>query len=284
MRFCGFPLIAFLGVSLALSCYAQPAPAIISLTPPLSEPGRPVYIAGTNFTGATSVTFNGKKAPFLVDSPELIVALVPLGAASGPVQVATPSGTATSSQAFDVVGARWNAVRDFSTTANPNGAWTYGMELSLGGAFNPFPLSATLFTDGPCWYNGAVLPNEAYVCLSTSRYTQQQLTVIVPNDMLYMGAQTNVVATRWTAPASGTFWIIGQFRGLDLLLPELTVAIYENGTTPLYTSSLAFFGDFEDFNLSRLTLQAGATVDFVVTSTDLYDDNVGLAATIDQIR
>jgi hypothetical protein len=284
MRFREFLLTVLLAASLALPFYAQPAPAITSLKPPLSEPGLPVYIAGSNLTGATSVTFNGKNAPFLVDSSELVVALVPPGTTSGLVQVATPSGTATSSQAFDIVSAHWDAVRDFSTVSNPNGAWTYGDELSLGGAFNPFPLSATLFTDGPCWYNGAVLPNEAYVCLSTSQYTQQQLTVIVPNDMLYMGAQTNVVVARWTAPSSGTFWILGQFRGLDLLQPQLTIAIYENGTQPLYTNSLGFFGDYQDFSLSNVTLQAGTTIDFAVTSTDLYDDNVGLAARIDQIR
>ena len=40
--------------------------------------------------------------------------------------------------------------------------------------------------------------------------------------MLYLGAQANVVAVRWIAP------------------PELTVAIYENATQPLYTNSLAF--------------------------------------------
>jgi len=71
---------------------------------------------------------------------------------------------------------------------------------------------------------------------------------------------------------------------LDLLQPQLTIAIYENGTQPLYTNSLGFFGDYQDFSLSNVTLQAGTTIDFAVTSTDLYDDNVGLAARIDQIR
>jgi len=94
-------LSAILGLSLAAACHAQ-APAITSFNPPLSAVGLPVHIAGTNFTGATSVTFDGRKAPFLVDSPELIVALVPLAGGAGLVKVSTPSGAATSAQELDV--------------------------------------------------------------------------------------------------------------------------------------------------------------------------------------
>lgn len=67
-------------------------------------------------------------------------------------------------------------------------------------------------------------------------------------------------------------------------LPNVTVAIYENGTTALFNSILTFFGDYQAFNLSELTLKAGTTIDFVVNSTDDSYDNVGLAATIDQVK
>lgn len=197
MRFRSFLLLALLGLLLARPLHGQTAPTITSLTPPLSETGLPVYIAGTNLTGATSVTFNGRKAPFLVNSPELIVALVPLSATTGLVQVSTPSGTASSSEAFDVVVTYWDAVQNFSTASNPNGAWTYGIEPSLGGTFSPLPLNAILFTDGPCWYNVEVVPDEAYVCLSTSLYTQQQLTVIVPDNMLHETRQSRSIPTTW---------------------------------------------------------------------------------------
>lgn len=276
-------LFVFLGMSFTAACYGQ-APTITSFNPPLSAVGLPVYIAGTNFTGATSVTFDGLKAPFLVDSPELIVALVPLSASNGLVKVTTPSGTATSSQAYDIVSTSWQAIQSFSSTSNPNGPWAYGSEPSLAGAFTPFTIGTTCFTDGPCWINGESYPNSAAVMLNTSLYMQQYLTIIVPDNMLYIAPEANVVSVRWTAPATGKYWIFGEFEGLDLSLPNVTVAIYENGTTVLYDSSLTFFGDYVTFNLYGLTMREGTTIDFVATSTDAANDNVGLAATIDQLK
>jgi hypothetical protein len=276
-------LSIFLGVSLAAACYAQ-APTIASFSPSLSAVGLPVYIAGTNFTGATSVTFDGKRAPFLVDSPELIVALVPLAASNGLVKVTTPSGTATSSQPYDIVSTSWDAVQNFSTTVNPNGAWTYGSEPSLDGAFTPFAAIINCSTDLPCWYNGGSFPNSAALAIDTSLYTLHYATVIVPNNMLYLSPENNAVVLRWTSPAAGKYWIFGQFQGLDLSLPTVTVAIYEDQTTALFSNSLTFFGDYQDFNISGLTLKKGTTIDFVVTSTDASNDNVGLTATIDLIK
>ena len=56
-----------------------------------------VVIAGTNFTGATSVMFNGKPASSMtVDSDIQITAVTPsTGATTGPIKVVNPSGFAT---------------------------------------------------------------------------------------------------------------------------------------------------------------------------------------------
>jgi uncharacterized repeat protein (TIGR03803 family) len=62
----------------------------------------PVRILGTNFTGATGVTFNGVAATFTVVSPSLIRTTVPVGATTGLVKVTTPRGTLTSNVAFRV--------------------------------------------------------------------------------------------------------------------------------------------------------------------------------------
>jgi hypothetical protein len=65
--------------------------------------GAAVKILGTNLTGATSVTFNGKTAVFKVASSAEITTTVPAGATTGKVKVVTPGGTLSSNVSFAVV-------------------------------------------------------------------------------------------------------------------------------------------------------------------------------------
>jgi gliding motility-associated-like protein len=68
-----------------------------------SASGQSVIISGTNFTGATAVTFySGQPALFTVNSATQITANLPAGATAGPISVATPLGTGTSSSSFTV--------------------------------------------------------------------------------------------------------------------------------------------------------------------------------------
>jgi uncharacterized repeat protein (TIGR03803 family) len=64
--------------------------------------GAEVKILGTNLTGATSVFFNDAEATFKVVSPSEIVTAVPTGAATGIVEVVTPSGVLNSNVVFTV--------------------------------------------------------------------------------------------------------------------------------------------------------------------------------------
>jgi hypothetical protein len=79
-----------------------PAPTISGFTPPSGKQGTSVMISGSNFTGATSVSFSGRGASFTVNSATSITATVPNGAKSGPIRVTTPAGTATSASSFTV--------------------------------------------------------------------------------------------------------------------------------------------------------------------------------------
>jgi hypothetical protein len=74
---------------------ATPAPTITSFTPTSGKTGQVVTITGTNFTGATSVSFGGTAATtFTIVSATSINATVAAGA-SGVVSVTTASGTGT---------------------------------------------------------------------------------------------------------------------------------------------------------------------------------------------
>lgn len=79
------------------------APVINSFTPASGSPGTVVAIDGANFTGATSVKFNGTSASFTVASSTQITATVPAGATTGVVSLATASGTANSAAVFTVL-------------------------------------------------------------------------------------------------------------------------------------------------------------------------------------
>ncbi len=72
-----------------------PVPTITSFTPTSGSTGTVITITGTNFTGATAVSFGGKAATsFTIVSSTSINAVVATGA-SGSVSVTTPGGTAT---------------------------------------------------------------------------------------------------------------------------------------------------------------------------------------------
>ena len=79
-----------------------PPPVITSLNPSSGPVSIVVQINGSNFSGATQVSFNGVSATYNVISSTTISATVPFGATTGLVSVTTPGGTATSPGNFTV--------------------------------------------------------------------------------------------------------------------------------------------------------------------------------------
>lgn len=80
-------------------------PTITAFNPSSGGAGTVVTITGTNFTGATAVTFNGiAAASFVVNSSTQITATVGATATTGLIVVTTPSGTVNSGVNFVVIG------------------------------------------------------------------------------------------------------------------------------------------------------------------------------------
>ncbi len=80
---------------------AQAAPTLSGFSPTVGTTGTSVTVAGSNFTGATALTFGGTAAQsFSVDSDTQITANVAAGTTTGKITVTTPEGTATSVATF----------------------------------------------------------------------------------------------------------------------------------------------------------------------------------------
>jgi len=118
-----------LAICLSLVGYLLGAtPTITGFTPTSGVPGSIVILIGTNFTGATSVKFNGTVASrFIVVSARFILAIVPSGVTTGKLSVTTSGGTATSSGSFTV--SNIPAITSFTPTSG-----TAGAIVSLAGA------------------------------------------------------------------------------------------------------------------------------------------------------
>jgi uncharacterized repeat protein (TIGR03803 family) len=76
--------------------------AFVEARPGSGKVAAGVKILGSNLTGATSVTFNGKAATFTVVSSSNITTTVPVGATTGKISVVTPKKTLTSNISFRV--------------------------------------------------------------------------------------------------------------------------------------------------------------------------------------
>jgi hypothetical protein len=71
--------------------------------PPVGSPGDQITIYGTNFTGTSTVTFNGTPGTFTVVSNTQIIATIPNGATPGPVYVTTSAGTTQTPQSLFII-------------------------------------------------------------------------------------------------------------------------------------------------------------------------------------
>ena len=83
---------------------ARERPLTISIfAPDRRGPGAAIVIVGTGFGDATSVAFNGTPASFTILSSNVIRAIVPAAATSGPITVTTSTDSATSAASFVVI-------------------------------------------------------------------------------------------------------------------------------------------------------------------------------------
>ncbi len=94
-------------------------PTITSFSPFTGRAGTNVVIFGTNFTGTTSVLFNGLTASYTVNNNNQITATVPPGATTGPISLTTSVGGANTSSNFTIVPITSDLLVTIASTPNP---------------------------------------------------------------------------------------------------------------------------------------------------------------------
>lgn len=81
---------------------AVTGPMVTGFLPASAAEGASVTLTGSGFTKATAVLFNGTPASFQLVNATTLVAVVPVGATTGPVAVTNAAGTGTSTASFTV--------------------------------------------------------------------------------------------------------------------------------------------------------------------------------------
>lgn len=207
------------GTGWSSSSFTVPTPTISSFTPTSGPVGTSVDILGTNFTGATIVTFHSTKADFTVESDSEIRATVPTGATTGWISVATPGGSALSSSSFTVTGVA-PAISWFTPTSGPVGTTVDILGANFAGAtsvrFNGAVANFTVDSDTEIH---ATVPDGA---------TTGPLSVTTPNGM---GTASSSFIVTLNAPpfASFTFSCPGlscSFDGSSSTDPDGSIVGY----------------------------------------------------------
>lgn len=193
-------------------------PSISSFTPTSGIAGTSVSITGTNFIGATAVSFGGISAQnFIVNSSTSITAVVANGA-TGAVTVTTPNGTATSSATF-TYGSGGSTVSGVSTTFSPSTIIALPNAVNISIANNSgkdifggqFSLSLQYLDAIPSSTNMAGLSSAEVVWGASGSIAGTTLTKVGTASVFILNGQTKIITVDITPPLSGT-----QFRVINV--------------------------------------------------------------------
>ena len=247
-------------------------PQIIAFVPPSAGAGVTVTITGTNFTGATAVTFAGTPATsFTVENSTRITAVVPNSAASGvksgPITVVTPAGTATSLQNFTALTGPPND--NFANAQAITGTLPLVVTGTNGGATKEVGEPVILHDAGgrSVWYSYTAASNAAITITTRGSDfdtllgvytggTVSTLTLVASNDDDPAGGETSAVT--FNAAAGKTYRI--TVDGVNGDAGDITLSILPAGTsTTLYSTG---FEASEGF-VANAALDTGTNIPLV---------------------
>jgi hypothetical protein len=171
--------------------------------------GTGVTITGTNFTGTTSVKFNGTAAAFSVTDASHIATSAPNGATTGAISVTTPGGTATS-------------LNSFAVTAPT------GLDLTIDGLYitqatQNYPAhDVGLISGRSAWVRVFVLANQANTATPqvkvnfTNGSTTNTLTINAPGSSVPTSVDVTNANASWNAAVPASWITAGTTVSADV--------------------------------------------------------------------
>jgi len=186
------------------------APTITAVSPTSGQVGTSVTLTGTNFTGATSVKFNGAAATFSITDASHISTSVPGGATTGAISVVTPGGTATSSGSFTV------------TTSSS------GLDLTIDGLYitqstQNYPAhDVNLIAGRSAWVRVFVLANQANTATPQVKVsfvngsTTNTLTIPAPGSSVPTSIDTSMANASWNMAVPAAWITAGTTVSADV--------------------------------------------------------------------
>ena len=232
---------------------------------------------GAALTGGGAITVTSGQTLTLNDVTATNIAVADSGSlVVNSDQMLTLAGADTITGTPIVLGS-YNAVNDFSiVNGNPNEVWSYlvvGTPLNVVGTENDFIY----------WTTGQSLPEDASI--GTATVFPYSGNIELPSPYLNLDPQILAdVAVGFTAPAAGTYNIVGSFRGDNPGEHSHPVEILVDGNV-VFSDTISSYDQPTQFDLTE-TLNAGDTIDFVVDTGpngDLYSLGTGLSANITEL-
>jgi hypothetical protein len=256
----------YAGWDAIISCVV--VPIISSFTPTNICAGNTptVTLTGVNFTGATSVKFNGVSATYTVVNDTTITTTLPVSATTGYITVSNALATGTSTTVFSVnplpstpsAGSNVAICNGTSTTLNGSssstnavtvlsenfntGAWPSAWSRTINGGYNPgdFRTSLEFLSGGNTWSGNGYTGYCSY-------FYSYSIANGISGDMI-----TPAMDLSSFTGASLTFWIYNS-AGTDLL------KVYANNNNGAYTqvgSNYATYGSWTQITIN-LSAYAG---------------------------
>jgi hypothetical protein len=190
----------------------NPAPAIGSFTPTTVGNGSTVTLTGTNFTGATAVSFGGTAASsFIVNSATQITAVVGSGS-TGSVSVTTPGGTAS------LAGFTWIPANPTSITATYtilcNGASTTLSANGAAGTVYWYTSSCGGTATSPATGNTLTVSPSATTTYYARNYSNSQFSAGCASISIIVNARPTVADLQ--ASGTGIKWYLTSSGGSAL--------------------------------------------------------------------